>query len=202
MKPNPKTGGYFVLMSVACVLMMFATRLTTLSFGRVFPEVAPATARRIADLEKRNTDLDAENRRLKETPPPAAPDPVVQRQYLVYLWAGSQLIRIDKEFTEEPSEEYVRQVAVRVDHELARKATHTPTPSEAAIAKTGQTTKTAQGDAVVHRGDRQARVRAIFGKPESVNTYFDHEVWTYGIGKRVKFRNGSVSEWDDMPVEP
>lgn len=183
MKPSKM---YKALPTVAfsILVIVLATRLTTLEFGRIFP-VQTAQDRQ---AQERITALTAEVQEMREE----------------ISTLKERLAGVEENLTQpvEPptaTEEPQAEVAV-VEPEPATQATESTEPEEP--AEESASSDADDSSEVVHKDDSMEKVRRVFGRPESVNDYDSFVVWRYGLSKSVTFEDGKVKSWDDMPIEP
>ncbi|MEA2553208.1 MAG: hypothetical protein QOJ65_1384 [Fimbriimonadaceae bacterium] len=174
---------YAILAAIAFVLFMFGLRLQTLQFGQVFPEHAKEDLAEISGLKHQVSQL--EERRKQQD---------IALQKAAELEAESTRLRAELASLKNrgPEIQYVEVVVPRMSELTLPTKDSKATPVKDTASN------------VVHRGDSQAIVRAVFGKPTSVSNFGSEEVWYFGeYSKSVRFDSGGrVKDWSEMPVEP
>ena len=180
-------GKILAVVGVGLFILACASRFTSFRFSQIFAvESTPTQAK--SDAEK--TSLQEMESRLKALE--ASTQALTEEQAkTARLEAEKQ--QLQNALAEKPTVVYQEKVVYR---EVAPQKTSVV---ERASAKEKPDDTDAE---VVHRGDPAEKVRRVFGRPEAVNDWGSFEVWDYPGRKHVTMRDGVVSAWDGMPVEP
>lgn len=207
---NKKTGRYILLLSVSYVLVMFGSRFITLHFGEVFPERSAVELSRIAALDARILELEARTREL-ETLNAKIANLEARNEHLAEEVEAVTNAQLQEKYVQAPvpvetsiqmAKPLIRDLNVVEDPRVSVK-----TSSRMAKPVSGGTSLMPSRYAnqeMVHRGDSMEKVRRVFGRPNAVHDYIFSEVWHYDeFGRKsVTFKNGTVSEWTSLPIEP